>query len=283
LFISANLKLVDSKPILLQRRSVDCSDKLFDPITLEKQIKQMEQEVRKELQNIEGNADRVELRLTENTIKTIVQEINRMPEKTRTVQINSVTRFGNLVNQDGQGSRGPWSVALKDNSALNGHLQIVQIGFAGLHEQGAIFSFDLDGAIKANLVGEQQREEKRPVHSQGQGTLTSKGKLRGVLIMRATENKGLAWRILPARNSYLPLSGNIQMQGLPEFELKETIRFDKPIATLVRDPVKETFPFGTPMKGWRGIIRLDFEEAHIDKKHQVFLSIRPQFKIAPLQ
>jgi hypothetical protein len=225
----------------------------------------------------------VELRLTENTIETIAQAINRKPEKTRTVLINSVTRFGNLVNQDGKGSHGPWSVALKDNSALNGHLQVVQIGFEGLHDQGAIFSFDLDGAIKASLVGEQQREEKRPVHSQGQSTLTSKGKLRGVLIMGTTENKGLYWGILPARNSHLPLSGNIHIQGLPEFELKETIRFNKPIATLVRDPVKETFPFGIPMKGWRGIIRLNFEEAHIDKKHQVFVSMRPQFKIGPLQ
>jgi hypothetical protein len=35
------------------------------------------------------------------------------------------------------------------------------------------------------------------------------------------------------------------------------------------------------MNGWRGMIRLDFEEARIDKKHQVFISIRPQFKIFP--
>ena len=283
LFISADLKLVDSKPNLLQRRSVECSSKLFDAITLEKQIKLMEQEVRKELQHIQGNADRVELRLTENTLTTIVQVINQMPEKTRTVLINSVTRFGNLVNQDGNATNGPWTVALKDNSALNGHLQVVQIGFEGLHEQGAIFAFDLDGAVIAHVVADESRGEKPAIRRQGQGTLTTKAKLRGALTMQATKNKGLHWSLLPARKSHLPLSGKVQIKGLPEFELNETIRFNKPIATLVRDPVKETFPFNTPMKGWQGIIQLDFEKAHIDKKHQVFLSIRPQFKIAPLQ
>ena len=282
LYISANLKPIDSKPKLLQRRSVDCSNQLFDSVTLQKQITLMEKEVRKKLHGIGGDTDRVELRLTENTIKTIVQVINQMPEKTRTIMINSATRFGNLVNQAGQGSIGPWSVALKNNSALNGHLQIVQIGFEGLHEQGAIFSFALDGAIKANLVGEEIREGKTAHHSQGQSTLTGKGKLRGALMMKSTKSKGLYWSILPAKNSHLPLSGKIRMKGLPEYTLNETIRFNKPIATLVREPVKKTFPFGMPMKDWQGIIRLDFEEAHIDKKHEIHISLRPQLKVVPL-
>jgi glutamine phosphoribosylpyrophosphate amidotransferase len=221
------------------------------------------------------------LRLTENTLTTVAQVINQMPEKTRTVLINSVTRFGNLVYQDGNGTHGPWSVELKNNSALNGQLQVAQVEYEGLHAQGAIFSFDMNGSLIAHLVSQRTNAGKPVSHSQGQAKLGTSGKLRGAVTMKATQNKGLYWSLRPARNSQLLLSGKIIMQDLPELVLNETIRFNKPIATLVRDPVRETFPFSSPMNGWRGMIRLDFEEAYIDKKHQVFLSIRPQFKIFP--